>query len=117
MTQTLSYPTGFAVLVGLVGCSLLLSGPAARAAEPNYVQLVCMPELQDAGRMEPDAASDLLRWPDGTLRLLDQGSEYYATEVEEAPLPEWIDVFGAQAQRGSSEIGFVRSDNLTCAPL
>lgn len=101
----------------LTGAGLLLAVSSAIAADPEYAQYACTPALQDAGRIEPDAASDLLRWPDGTLRTVDQDGEYYATEIAGEPLPEWIDVFGAQAQRGSSEIGFVRSDNLTCAPL
>ena len=104
-------------LAALAGGGLLFHLPSVAADETKYIQYACTPALQDAGRVEPDPASDLLRWPDGTLRLIDQGSAYYATEIEGVALPEWIDVFGAQAQRGNSEIGFVRSDNLTCAPL
>lgn len=105
----------FPLLASLTVTGLILTIPFATASDtPIYAQYACQPITQDVGRIEPSVAAELSRFAEGYLNTVDIGGEYYATEIADAPLPEWIIVYGTEAQRGNSEIGYVQTNNLIC---
>ncbi|MEZ5879016.1 MAG: hypothetical protein R3D43_15380 [Tepidamorphaceae bacterium] len=95
-----------------VSAILITAAPAASAS-----QYECAVLRQDAGREQPAMDAPLQRRFDETLQVVSPGESYYTTDD---PTPEgagWIELYGTQAQRGNSFIGYFQSGNFNCSPL
>lgn len=80
-------------------------------------QYECTVVRQDAGREEPMMDAPLLRRSDDTLQVVSPGESYYTTDDPGPDGTGWIELYGAQAQRGNSFVGYFQSDNFSCTAL
>ncbi|MFK8033594.1 MAG: hypothetical protein AB8B94_05550 [Hyphomicrobiales bacterium] len=101
-----------------VTCSLVvglgITLPTSEAsADPS--QYECKALNQDVGREEADMAAPLLRRVDGSLQLAEVGDVYYTTFDTLTDKLDWLELYGAQAQRGNSFIGYFQFQNFSCA--
>ncbi|MEP0521198.1 MAG: hypothetical protein ABJO09_16835 [Hyphomicrobiales bacterium] len=102
-----------AKLFGLVfaGIFVVSSGPIALADVSTFE---CKALRQDAGREEADMASPLLRRADETLHVIEVGELYYSSFDPEVDDVSWLELYGAQSQRGNSFVGFFQFANFRC---
>lgn len=96
----------------VVGLGMALSISVA-AADPS--QYECKTLNQDVGREEADIAAPLLRRVDGSLQLAEVGDVYYTSFDTLTDKLDWLELYGAQSQRGNSFIGFFQFKNFSCA--
>jgi len=95
-------------------CALLLAGTVSAQVNTTFE---CVALVEDARREEASMASELIRWEDGRLRLVEKGAPSYAGEGPAKSESAWIDLFGAQAGHGSSYLGCFQARHFKCAPV
>jgi len=49
------------------------------------------------------------------LRKLEKGTSGYGHAAKSKPLPEWIELYGAQSARGNSLLGYFQTKDFTCS--
>ena len=99
--------TGFALAAAI----------AMTPATAFAAQYECAVLRQDAGREEPMMDAPLQRRGDDTLQVVSPGESYYTTDDPTPAGSGWIELYGTQAQRGNSFVGFYQSTNFSCAAL
>ena len=77
----------------------------------------CTAKLEDAGRDTGSSCGALMRWSDGSLRMVHVGGVYYWHEVPGQPKPNWIELYGVPLGHGAQLLGFLESGNFDCVPF
>lgn len=91
---------------------LLVCSATAGTADVSAYE--CKVLRQDAGREEADLSAPLLRRVDGSLQIIEAGDVYYTSFDATSDNLDWLELFGAQSQRGNSFVGFFQFENLSC---
>lgn len=101
-----------ATLFAVAGACALAFTFGAHAAVGEYE---CKTLRQDVGREEGDVSAPLLRRSDETLQVIEVGDLYYTSFDPVVDNLEWLELYGAQSQRGNSFIGFFQFEHFSCA--
>lgn len=102
------------VAMSFVVACIVASVTANRAEAAQYE---CAALRQDAGREEPRPDAPLSRRSDDTLQVVSPGETYYTSDDPAPDGSKWIELYGAQSQRGNSFVGFFQSGNFSCTPF
>lgn len=115
MGRCVSYVSRARRLIGVF--SVVLLGTMLTAQAQETVLRECIAIVQDVGRSDADMASQLARWPDGRLKLVEIDDPSYTSDDINNLKLKWIELFGAQNGHGSSLLGFFLKENFQCAVL
>lgn len=74
----------------------------------------CKTLRQDVGREDADKSAPLLRRVDGTLQIVEVNDVYYTSFDPVVDDLNWLELYGAQSQRGNSFVGFFQFENFSC---
>lgn len=115
MRKCISRASFWRSLIG--GFILVLFGTYLPAQAQETVLWECVAIVQDVGRSDADMASELARWPDERLKLVEvDDPSYTSDDINDLGL-KWIELFGAQNGHGSSLLGFFLKENFRCTVL
>jgi len=95
-----------------IACVAALTvGSASHAADTLFE---CTALRDEIGRIDPDPASDLMRWEDGGLRAMEKGSVAFTSDDPKAS--DWLLMFATPGGHGSSMYGYITRKSVSCTP-
>lgn len=96
---------------------LILLGTYLSAQAQEAGLRECVAIVQDVGRSDADMASELARWPDERLKLVEiDDPSYTSDDINDLGL-KWIELFGAQNGHGSLLLGYFQKKSFQCTVL
>lgn len=100
--------------VCLVTSTLLFGTGIPSNAYSAAGEYECKTLRQDVGRETADMSAPLLRHGDDTLQIVEADDVYYTSFDPTVDDLNWLELYGAQSQRGNSFVGFFQFENFSC---
>lgn len=111
--KTKSYDAFKWGLGGLIVAGFCVAA-SVTVALADVSEFECTALRQDVGREEADMAAPLLRRTDETLHVVEVDELYYSSFDPAMDDISWLELYGAQSQRGNSFVGYFQFANFRC---